>query len=100
MSNRIYRDMRALRRDAEALIDAERYVVTEHARTQHPELTDVDRVVIIRWGSLPQPDAGRPLSDGVYVCWLNHPRLGRCRGCFSVEETAGGLVVIITAFRE
>lgn len=100
MANRIYRDMRVLRRDVEALIDANRIRITEHARTRHPELTDTDRIAIVRWGTLPKPDEDRPLTDGVYVCWLNHPRLGRCRGCFCVEEHGGVAVLIITAFRE
>ena len=101
MSNRVYTDLRALRRDVEELIDAMRFRVTFHARTDHPELAEEDKVAVVRFGGRDRIDRDRQASSGVYLCWAKHPVHGLCRGVYRIwEGPNGALVVIITAFPE
>lgn len=103
MVTRRYDDPRTLRRRVEELVDAEppRVRVTRHAREAHPEFSDLDRIAIVRWGGQDQPDRDRPSSDGVYLCWANHPTFGRCRACYAIEETTtGDILVIVSVFPE
>lgn len=101
MGNRYYDDMAALRRDVEALIDAGRFDFTEHARTDHPELPEEDKLNIIRFGRNDKVDVKSPPSQPRYLCWGSHPLLGRCRAVYAIVDTlVGDQVLIITAFPE
>lgn len=101
MTNRVFADLRELRRTAESLIDQGNYKVTEHARTDHPEISEFDKLAIVRYGGGDKPDQNRPPTDGVYVCWALHPAHGLCRGVYAVEQFASGeRIVVISVFRE
>ncbi len=100
-NNRIFTDMRLIRRTVEALIDQTRFRIQPHARSAHQQFSDSDRVAVVRWGGRDSPDRTRPLSDGVYVCWATHPVHGLCRAAYAVEQTSvGEILVIITVMPE
>jgi hypothetical protein len=99
--NRIFTDMGELRQAVNDLISQGRYRVIVHAKEAHPEFDEVDRVHVVRWGTRDRPDEKKAPSEGVYLCWLRHPRFGMCRGVYAIEETpAGDILVIITVMRE
>ncbi|MBI4416785.1 MAG: hypothetical protein HY557_07370 [Euryarchaeota archaeon] len=99
--NRIFTDMVELRGAVEALLEQRRFRVTEHARTAHPEFSDVDRLAIVRWGGQDTPDRDRDPSEGIYLCWAQHPRHGLCRAVYAIETTSrGDILVIISVMPE
>lgn len=99
--NRVFADMANLRRAVNDLVDQGRYRVIHHAREAHPEFSDTDRVHVVRWGSRDKPDEKKDPSEGVYLCWLRHPRYGLCRGVYAIEETPlGDVLDIITVMPE
>jgi hypothetical protein len=101
MPNRVYTDITKLRVEVNRLIDQGRVRIHIHANKSHPELTEIEKVAIVRYGTRTRPDSRRKPSEGVYVCWATRPRVGLCRGVFCVEETLGGdMVLVITAFPE
>lgn len=101
MPNQVYSDLNELRRRTNDLIDQGRVRVHYHARESHPELSEFDRIAVVRYGGKIQPSRGRDPSEGVYVCWAMHPSFGLCRGVFCIEESGGGeIVLIITVFVE
>lgn len=101
MANRVYSDLNQLRKDTIDLIDRGRVRIHRHARESHPELSELEQIGVVRYGSRPKPDRGRGLSEGVYVCWARLPRHGLCRAVYCIEEgPGGGVVLIITAFVE
>ena len=101
MANRAFRDLQELRRTAERLIDEGRFRISAHARVEHPQLTEMDKLEIVRFGGRDRLDAKRPAADAVYVCWARHPLHGLCRGVYAIEQLpSGDLVVVITAFKE
>lgn len=101
MGNRYYDDMATLRRDVEALIDARRIRFTEHAKTDHPELSESDKVDIIRQGGRDKLDDKSPRGRPRYLCWARHPTHGRCRAVYAIVDTLiGDTVLLITAFPE
>ena len=99
--NRVFTDMGKLRQAVNDLVDQGRYRVIHHAREAHPEFSDTDRALVVRWKSRDKPDEKRNPSDGVYLCWLRHPRYGLCRGVYAIEETpTGDLLDIISVMPE
>jgi|SRR5579859_3868395 len=101
MPNKVYSDLDELRKQVNDLIDRGRVRVHHHARQSHPEISEFERIAIIRYGGPIRPDSSRKPSEGVYLCWATLRTHGRCRGVFCVEEGAGSeTVLIITAFRE
>lgn len=101
MANRVYPDMDQLRTEVNALIDQGKVRVHKHAKSKHPELSELEQIAVIRYGSRPKPDRDRPASDGVYVCWGKLPDDRLCRGVFCVEQVQAALsVLVITAFEE
>jgi hypothetical protein len=101
MPNRVYTDLTKLRKDTNDLIDQGRVRVHDHARRKHPELSELEQILIVRYGSGDKPDRNRRPTDGIYVCWARLPSSGLCRGVFCIEESPGGdLVLIISAFQE
>ena len=87
--------MDKLRQAVNDLIGQGRYRIIHHARKAHPEFSDLDRVEVVRWGGRDKPDRKRDPSDGVYLCWLQHPRHGLCRGVYAIEQTPGGEILYI-----
>lgn len=101
MPNRAYDRMDDLRREVEALVDANRVRWTRHAKLDHPELSQADKLDIIRWGGRDQPNLVPNPAGPSYVCWASHPDHGVCRGVYAVVETRQGKYLqIITAFRD
>ncbi len=101
MVNRVFRDLAELRRTVEELIDAGRYLISSHARLDHPDVGELDKLSIVRYGGRDRPDSKRPAADGVYLCWAQHPVHGLCRGVYAIEQIhSGDLIVVITAFKE
>jgi hypothetical protein len=101
MPNRVFRDLRELRPTVVRLIEQGRFRISFHARLDHPELNEMDKLEVVRYGGRDRPDSKRPAADGVYVCWARHPVHGLCRGVYAVEQVSNGdLVVVITAFKE
>jgi hypothetical protein len=101
MGNRVYDDSGAIRRAVQRLVDERRVRLTLHAKHDHPELSEEDKVAMVRNGAGDRLDSKRPSEDGVYVCWARHPEHGLCRIVYAIEEADDGLrLVIITAFRE
>jgi hypothetical protein len=101
MPNRIFTDLSDLRTVVNSLIDQGKVRVHRHAKDKHPELSDIERIAIVRYGGRMRPDRKRAASEGVYVCWATRPLLGLCRAVLCVEEEEGGdSVLIITAFPE
>lgn len=101
MPNRVYSDKNELRKKVNDLIDRGGVRVHQHARRSHPELSELEQIAIVRYGSEIRDDKNRRTSEGVYVCWARLPIHGLCRAVFCIEETAGGeFVLIITAFQE
>lgn len=100
-SNRVFADMAQLRRTVETLVDQSRYRITTHAKVEHSQFSDVDRVAVVRWGGRDRPDRSRDPSGGVYLCWARHPTHGLCRAVYAVEQGAGGdILLIITVMPE
>jgi hypothetical protein len=101
MTNRAYTDFAELRRVTVELIDAGRVRVHKHAQESHPELSEVEQIAVVRYGSQPRLDRKRDPSAGVYVCWAQLPGRGLCRGVFCIEQTgARDVVLVSTAFVE
>ena len=101
MTNKVYTSNEELARDKVRHIEQGRFRVSRHAGEKHPELTDVERAAIVRYGTGDKPDRERPASAGVYLCWATLPTHGVCRAVFCIEETSSGTVLkIITAFPE
>jgi hypothetical protein len=101
MPNRVYQDLNKLRTETNGLIDRGGVRVHRHARIQHPELSELEQIAVVRYGGAIKFDEKRPQSDGVYVCWSRLPGPGLCRGVFSIVEGLNGdLVLVITAFQE
>lgn len=100
MGNRVFDDPGDARQEAERLIDAGRYRLTDHAQVDHPELSEWQKVAVVRFGGRDKLDQNRDPEDGVYVCWAKIE--GRvCRGVYAIEETSlAEILVIITAFPE
>lgn len=99
--NRVFTNVRVLRRATESLIVQGRYRIESHARTEHPEFSDPERLAVVQWGGRDQPDKHRDPSEGVYVCWAVLPRHGLCRAVYAVEQTPrGDMVVVITVMPE
>ena len=100
MGNRVFDDPEDARAEAERLIDDGRFRLTDHAREDHPELSESDKIAVVRYGGHDQPDADRDPDEGVYVCWAKIDGT-LCRGVYCVEETGlAPILVIITAFPE
>lgn len=100
MGNRVYDDPAGARQEAEKLIDANRYRLTDHARFDHPELSEWEKVAVVRYGGRDKLDEQRDPEEGVYLCWAKI-RGTLCRGVYAVEETSQGpILVVITAFPE
>jgi hypothetical protein len=101
MANRVYPDMKKLRAEVNDLIDKGRVRVHPHARTNHPDLSSLEQIAIVRYGTRTKPDRDRPASDGVYVCWATLPGRRLCRAVFCVEQLQPGEnVLVITAFED
>src|SRR5205809_4132711 len=94
-NNRVFTDMDKLRQAVNDLVGQGRHRIIHHAREAHPEFSDLDRVEVVRWGGRDKPDRKRDPSDGVYLCWLKHPRHGLCRGVYAIEQTPGGEILYI-----
>lgn len=101
MPNRVYTDLRRLRRDTNDLIDRGQVRVRRHARRSHPELTELEQIGAVRYGGSIKADSERPKGDGVYVCWSRLPGRGLCRAVFCIEiGPTDDVVLVITAFEE
>lgn len=99
--DRVFTDMGRLRKTAETLIDQSSYRITSHAKIEHPEFDDLTRLAIVRWGGRDRRDRNRPPSEGVYVCWANHPLQGLCRAVYAIQQIPDGdLLVIISVMPE
>lgn len=99
--NRVFDDPAELRQTAERLIDQGRYRLTRHAQREHAELSDPDKIAIVRYGGHDKADAARPAADGVYLCWARHPTHGICRAVYAIERhDDGDVLVLVTAFPE
>jgi hypothetical protein len=68
MGERYYDDMEALRRDVTRLIAAGRYRLTHHAQNSHPELSELDKLAIIRYGGRDRLDARANPSSPRFMC--------------------------------
>lgn len=87
----------------ELLIDQGRYRLTVHAQRDHPEISDVEKVAVVRYGANDKPDSQRPPGAGVYLFWARHPVHGVCRAVYAIEAGAQpdqDILVLITAFPE
>jgi len=101
MPNRVYTDLSQLRRDTNDLIDRGRVRVHHHARSKHPEFTDVERIAVVRYGGRISFDRSHARSEGRYVCWGRLEGHGLCRAVFCMEEQpSGDLVIVISGFVE
>lgn len=101
MPNRVYDRMDELRREVEALIDANRIRWTRHATLDHSELSQADKLDIVRWGGRDQPNLALHASGPSYVCWARHPDHGICRAVYAIVETSQGpYLCIITVFKD
>lgn len=101
MPNRLYTDLNKLRRDTNDLIDQGRVRVHQHAKKQHSEFSDFERIQVVRLGGTIQFDQTTPQTSGRYVCWSFLSPHGLCRAVFVIEEHPGGdLVLIISVFSD
>ncbi|MHB8632547.1 MAG: hypothetical protein ACYDBQ_01080 [Thermoplasmatota archaeon] len=101
MGNRDYRDMAALRRDVAEFIACHRIRWTRHARFDHPEIGEADKLAIVQWGGADRPNTPAHPAGPSYVCWATHPVHGLCRAVYAVVDTPqGSHLLIITVFKE
>ncbi|MBI4393563.1 MAG: hypothetical protein HY556_07185 [Euryarchaeota archaeon] len=101
MGTRVFRNMRELRAKVRRVCEADRVVLSLHARRTHPELLQRDKIDVVRYGERDRPAANRPPDSGVYVCWTRLRRHGLCRGVYAIVRSGHEeFVLVITAFPE
>lgn len=70
-----------------------RYRLSDHAQTDHPDLSEWEKVAVVRYGGRDQHDKNRDPQDGVYVCWATMDGT-LCRGVYAIEKTSYGPLLV------
>lgn len=93
-----FEDMDELRQRVIDLLDKDRVVIRwSHIRVRH-EVGGHEIRAALRYGAPLKPDKE---VEGRYVVWSRLTEAGRLiRVVFEIREVNGGLVVVVTAFKE